>query len=351
LVTEPAGDATPLVSVLIPSYNRAALLPAALDSVFAQTYRPIEIVVVDDGSTDDTPAVLARYGDRIRSVRQANGGLARARNTGLAEARGELLALFDSDDLCHPGRIAAQVACLRRFPQAVACSSDFSSYVDGRVVERSHIASYYSRVRAQPGGVAAYYPQAEPLPVPAWPEAGPVEARTGDLYEHLVWGNFVHPPTVMVRRSALGAVGAFDESMRTGADYDWLLRASRTGPFAYIDAPLLLYRYSGDQLSGPKNLAASALATVAVLAKLERDDPEFHRRHAARLRRRVGECYQRAAESSLDRPRSAALGLLLESVRCGVVDCRSLTAFVKILAPRRLYRWLQQLRGRTPGVA
>jgi glycosyltransferase involved in cell wall biosynthesis len=351
LATVSPGGAQPLVSVLIPSFNRAAFLPEALDSVLAQTYRPIEIIVVDDGSTDETPAVLARYGDGIRSVRQTNGGLARARNAGLAEARGELLALFDSDDLCHPGRIAAQVACLRRFPQAVVCSSDFSSYVDGRVVERSHIASYYSRVQAQPGGVQALYSHAETLPVPAWPEAGPVTARTGEIYEQLVWGNFVHPPTVMVRRSVLDAVGAFDESMRTGTDYDWLLRTSRTGAFAYIDSPLLLYRYSSDQLSGPSNRAASSLATVAVLSKVVRDDPEFHRRHAAQLRRRVGECYRRAAEASPDGSRGAALGLLLKSVRHGIVDRRSMTALVKILAPQRLRRRLRRLRGTASGGA
>src|SRR2546423_7727277 len=90
------------VSVVVPAYNYARYLPQAIDSALGQTHPPLEVIVVDDGSTDDTPRVLDAYGDRIRAVRQANQGAGAARNAGIAVARGEYVAFLDSDDLWRP---------------------------------------------------------------------------------------------------------------------------------------------------------------------------------------------------------------------------------------------------------
>jgi GT2 family glycosyltransferase len=98
------------VSVIIPTYNYGRFLREAIDSALAQTHRPIEVIVVDDGSTDDTPQVLAAYGDRIRVIRQNNLGVGAARNTGIATARGEYLAFLDSDDIWKPQAIEHQIA-------------------------------------------------------------------------------------------------------------------------------------------------------------------------------------------------------------------------------------------------
>ena len=100
----------PRVSVIIPIYNGAATIERALKSVFEQTFTDFEIVVVDDGSTDETPAVLARFGDRISVVRQRNKGLPGARNAGVAASRGELLALIDHDDQWLPRKLELTVA-------------------------------------------------------------------------------------------------------------------------------------------------------------------------------------------------------------------------------------------------
>ena len=99
----------PLVSVVIPAYNRAAYLAQAIDSVLAQTYTPLEIIVVDDGSTDDTAQLAASYLPRIQLIRQANAGAAAARNSGIAQSHGELIALLDSDDRWLPDKLARQV--------------------------------------------------------------------------------------------------------------------------------------------------------------------------------------------------------------------------------------------------
>jgi len=118
----------PLVSVVIPSYNAAATLPATLDSVWAQTYPRIEVIVVDDGSTDATGEVLARCGSRVRVIRQANGGLASARNTGCTAASGRFIALLDADDLCEPERIGVQVAFMAARPDVVLCGTEFCAF-------------------------------------------------------------------------------------------------------------------------------------------------------------------------------------------------------------------------------
>ena len=135
----------PQVSVIIPTWNRRDLLLHAVRSVLAQT-RPVEeIIVVDDGSTDGTAQMLAQHGTRVRVLSQPNGGLARARATGVAAARGQWIALLDADDLCRPERLALQARVLEALPEVVMCAGDFDAFDDrdGKV-SASHAARQVS---------------------------------------------------------------------------------------------------------------------------------------------------------------------------------------------------------------
>ena len=117
----------PLVSVVVPTYNAPALLRETLDTVFAQTLADFEVVVVDDGSTDDTPDVLRSLDDpRLRIVRQANAGIGAARNRGIDAARGRYVALLDHDDLWKPDKLAVQVEFMQRHPACAACAVPFA---------------------------------------------------------------------------------------------------------------------------------------------------------------------------------------------------------------------------------
>src|SRR5947207_692803 len=109
----------PLVSIVVPTYNRAYCLPRTIDSALAQTYASVEVIVVDDGSKDDTAALVrARYGSdgRVQMISQQNAGVAAARNTGMAAARGDYVALLDSDDVWQPWKLELQMACMRAHP-------------------------------------------------------------------------------------------------------------------------------------------------------------------------------------------------------------------------------------------
>ena len=203
--------ASPLVSVIIPAYNSAAYIGQAIESVLAQTYAAIEVIVVDDGSTDATRDVLAPYHSQITCLRQANRGPAAARNTGLRVARGTYLLFLDSDDLLVPTSIAAKVAFLERHPQYGLVYSAWRQIDrDGRRV------------------LGEVHP-----------------ARQGHVLAALLRREFFFfPGAALLRRECLDAVGAFDETAYGTEDADLWIRLARAGyAFGYIDEPLFVYRF------------------------------------------------------------------------------------------------------------
>ena len=135
---------TGLVSVVIPTYNRGRLIARAIESALAQTYRNVSVVVVDDGSTDDTRKVVDSYGGCVSYVHQQNAGVSSARNTGLRCARGEFIAFLDSDDEWQPWKIDAEVAALTSYPEAGIVWTDMQSVDEaGTVVNARHLRAMY----------------------------------------------------------------------------------------------------------------------------------------------------------------------------------------------------------------
>lgn len=208
--------APPLVSVILPTFNRAWTLKAAIDSVLDQAYAPLETIVVDDGSTDNTPALLASYGDRIRVVRQTNRGVSAARNAGIRAAGGNLIALLDSDDHWLPGKVSAQVDFFGAQPDAMICQTEEIWIRNG--------------VRVNPGKRH--------------------RKQGGMIFERSLALCLVSPSAVMMRRSLLDEVGLFDESLPACEDYDLWLRITWKYPVHLIDSPLIVKTGGhADQLS------------------------------------------------------------------------------------------------------
>jgi glycosyltransferase involved in cell wall biosynthesis len=202
------------VSLVIATFNHGRLLPEALDSAIGQTLEGVEIVVVDDGSTDDTPAVLARYGDRIRVVHQSNRGLAAARNTGLAAARGAYVSFLDADDVLMPTKLAEQIAVLEQAPAVgwTYCDVLIEATATGTAMRASERFGYAGR------------------------------RLEGWLFPELIHGNFIPAIAPLVRRTALDAAGGFDERLAALEDWDLWLRLSLIAEARYSPAVLVRYR-------------------------------------------------------------------------------------------------------------
>jgi glycosyltransferase involved in cell wall biosynthesis len=220
-MTEPSA----LVSVIIPTFNYGRFVTQAVDSVLAQGYRPLEVVVVDDGSTDDTRARLSRYGPPVRYVYQSNAGPEAARNTGLSLARGKWVAFLDPDDYWLAGKLEAQVCWLQNQPDAVMVCS---------------------RTCAEP---------------PACLPRGDGRVRWLTLDE-IYMRNPVCTSTVLARRAAVEAVGRFRAGIRS-EDWDLWMRLARAGRIAMMEEPWVVYRVHGQNRS--RNVAAELPWAVQVV--------------------------------------------------------------------------------------
>ncbi len=205
------------MSVIVPTWNRADFLPGAIRSVLAQTYSPIEVQVVDDGSTDNTEQVMREFaGDpRVRYHRHGHEGLSRTRNIGLREARGSFIALLDADDLWVPDKLEHQIPVFGDDPRVGVVYTDFQSIDEN----------------GNP------MPTVRPLP------------HTGLISGKLLIKNFVPGPTCVIRRECFDAVGGFDEDLGSGEDYDLWLRISTKFEFRVLDRVTYLYRVWPGQMS------------------------------------------------------------------------------------------------------
>jgi len=270
-----------LVSVVIPTYNRAGLIARAIDSVLAQTHQTLEVVVVDDGSTDRTAELIkTRYGaePRVRYLTQTNQGVSAARNRGLGAARGEYVALLDSDDVWKPWKLELQLCCFRAVPEAGMVWTDMEAIgPDGNSISRHYLRTMYQnsyRWFPETSGLFADSRSlAEVCPQVNAPSPG-ARLYWGDIYSQMIMGNLVHTSTVLLRRERLEQVRGFNEALKvSGEDYDFHLRTCREGPVAFADVSSIEYQVGRpDQLTQPVyaiHMARNFLATIA--PALERD--------------------------------------------------------------------------------
>ncbi len=220
-----------LVTAVIATYNYGRFVTQAVESVLAQTYGPIEVIVVDDGSNDDTREQLAPYTDRVRYIYQENQSVAAARNTGIRAAAGDLIAFLDADDVWHPQKLELQMDYLAGHP-AVGLVA----------VERlaAGVASW-----PPPNGLA--HPKARPITV-----------------EDLILRPLFAPSGVLVRKQCFDSVGFFDASLRNAEDYDMWIRIACRYPIVKLEVPMWWYRVHGANKSHvPARQEAAALRVLA----------------------------------------------------------------------------------------
>jgi glycosyltransferase involved in cell wall biosynthesis len=275
-----------LVSVVIPTYNRADLLPRAVTSALAQCIRGDEVIVVDDGSTDNTEAALAPFRDRINYVRIPNGGVSRARNEGMRLARNPLIAFLDSDDEWMPGKLQLQRALLQARPDIQFCFSDTTCQFDSGEVLHHFLASHYKTSRFGECLIGPGVPFSSIAPLPQGIDDFLV--HIGDLYTTLMDYVCVTSQTVVARREAVGERLRYPEDLSWREDWECFGRLARSGPVAYIDFDTsLVYRHGGKRLTFDANMLTWARNDVTILSRVWGSDPEFLSKHGERFEKKL----------------------------------------------------------------
>lgn len=274
----PATGNRTRVGVVIPAHNAAEFIVETLDSIRMQTHRELEIVVVDDGSKDDTAALVRGVGDpRIQVIRQDNHGVASARNCGVASLRTDFVAFCDQDDVWHPAKIARQLQAMSATGFLLSCTGyRFWFPVGGR-----------------------YEPGVNLLADD--PSLALRDDLSGWVYHEMLLESQVLTSSVLVHRSLLDATGSWDESLEYAEDWDYWLRASRLTEFAFLSAPLVAYRQrpgQGSRLARQRNWS-----TLVVDRAIERwgvAGPDGRVPDARRFRRRRAVAWRDFGSSNIE---------------------------------------------------
>jgi len=283
------------VSAVIPTYNYGRFVVEAVESALGQSW-PVEVIVVDDGSFDDTRQRLAGYGDRIRYIYQENRGLSAARNTGIRAARGEWVAFLDADDVWHRDKTAVQL-------NAAARAGEFD-------------------LVGSPG-------RTEPLPeqLPPDPPVRPLTVRD------FLLSTPINASTAIVRRRCFDEVGFFDETLRSVEDRDMWLRLCAHYDALQVQSPCMTYRTHDQQMS--RRASRMHEAYTAVLDKFFRDHPQ------GAYIERLGRAYMfvDSAVAHLDEgERQKALGYMLQSLRTWPLPLRTPAARTRLRRAKLLVR-------------
>jgi glycosyltransferase involved in cell wall biosynthesis len=257
----PSGSA-PFVTVIVPSLNQGQYIGEALDSIFAQTYKDYEVIVVDGGSTDGTAAAVGRYGDKVLFFRQSGKGVSRAKNQALERARGRFIAFLDADDAWYPDKLARQVALLEDHPEYGFCSSDVDFFDETGITIRSAIG-------------------AEKKP------------RSGMVFDDLFANNFISSATIILRRECFEKVGRFDEEIFYAEDTEMWIRVAKEFSLGYISESLSRYRVRPEARS--QSFARHYASLALSYGKLKGLYPDYFAARPALLRSAYFNLYRRWA--------------------------------------------------------
>lgn len=226
------SQAPPRVSVIIPSYNAEAFLSDAVESVLNQTWRDLELIIVNDGSTDGTGSLAQRLSEgdrRVKIVDKPNGGLSSARNAGIAAASGDAICFLDADDVFLPDKIERQAQFLEHAP---SCDFVYSDYYVG-----------------------------DSQLTPIWLES--VRPAMAKMEEYLLYRNGFAPLCPLLRSRLVVATGDFDETLRATEDWDYWIRAAQHGRFCYLPGAVGIYRTHSGQMHRNRELMRSSGRRVA----------------------------------------------------------------------------------------
>jgi glycosyltransferase involved in cell wall biosynthesis len=221
------------LSIIIPTYNNAHFLPETLESIFNQDYGDYELIIVDDGSTDNTRELLEKYGNKVIYLHQENSGAcSKPRNEGIKIAKGDYISIFDSDDIMKPEKIRLQVDLLENNPDVGLVFTDFCDFI-GSDISQSHVSlcSMFSDIKKNNVAANEYI----------------LDKNTA--YETLLIENFIGASSMMFRKSLIDEIGIFNEKLDSSEDIDFTLRASQKCNLGFVDKICHLRRLHSGSMS------------------------------------------------------------------------------------------------------
>ena len=266
------------VSVVIPCYNARRYIDATLRSVAAQQWPDVEVIVVDDGSTDGSAQHVEAHHPAVRLLRQPNQGVAAARNAGISAARSHWIAFLDADDLWLPGKLAAQFELLGRSPGSRMAYSAWHVWTSQEPTPDAHELAEFERQRS----------------ARSW------DGPSGWIYPQLLLDCEVWTTTVLAERSLLDELGGFDAGLRIGEDYDLWLRASRLTTIVRVPQPLALYRMHPSSITKaapPINYQAQVLERA--ISRWGLSAPDGSRADPSAVNRALARCWSDYAGAPL----------------------------------------------------
>ena len=298
----------PIVSIIIPTYNRAGFLPTAIQSVFAQTYPNVEIIVVDDGSTDGTKKVIEKFGKNLRYLVTDHRGAAHARNTGMKAAAGKYIAFLDSDDRYLSYKLSIQMAFIEAHPEVGMVCSEFSGAFANGDIEEYHLRSYHDVWKKNCWAYNDIFTL----------ESGNFTTDTfedeipyyiGNLFDQVLIEPLIPSNTALFPKSILDRVGYQDERIRSGQDYDFVVGICKYYLVAFLNIPTYVIRHHGDQLSnrhlfeGKKRILAEIEETellLRVVNKWAYEDMEYYHHNREEINSRLSALYCRLGKKWLE---------------------------------------------------
>jgi len=285
-----------MISIIIPVFNRAQYIGECLEGVFSQTYLDYEVIVVDDGSTDNLKDALAPYMHRIRYIYQNNGGVARARNTGIKSARGNYIAFLDSDDIWFPFKLKLQVKILSNLPKVGLVHTDFS-HIDGKakIISNTCARDFFTVLDNYGLTFNDLYPNRAKLKhvcADVDPLFSDSSLYWGDLAPKLIYGPMYLTSSTLIRKECIDRVGLLNETYVTAEDFDFIARIAKEYEVAFLDAPTLKYRrHDFGQLSSYAMQIETYKAWLNIAIRLWKEDGAFYAANKKLVNWRISHYY------------------------------------------------------------
>ena len=286
-----------LVSVIIPTYNRAKLLPRALESAFAQTYKHVEIIVIDDGSTDSTKVVLQKYSNNIRIIQSDHQGAVNARNLGMSASQGKYICFLDSDDEYYPYKIEAQVETIETHSEIDMISTEVSGIYPEGEVDEYHLKKYHSTYDKYKLTYDTIYSVKKDIKIECVNKILPF--YSGNIFKYALLGTLIMSNTVLFKRNLLDVIGFQDQRFKYGEDYNFVTRICKHSNVGFIDIPTYKLYYHDGQMTRfvTKKHSADRNKKIiegynTILKTVEEqafDDKEYYQIHTLEVNARIAE--------------------------------------------------------------